>query len=494
MTRTGGTPPDPALRALGAALTQLYVQAGAPSKRGIAWALKDEPGDPRPPSHTTVGDVLRCEKLPRWRYVELIVRHLGALRVRPAVEIERDVIRVRELWSNARTTGAPARTPPHAEPLGSLAGGLQSLYTPADLEFNCVLPLALDDQWMPRGLLQRMAAGRLSAAAAERERRRLVRSEFVRSLITAKQVVLNRAFLFRNDAISEVYTESRDALVELLEQEAVLVFLIDERDPLDSPYAKHPDAHSTARAWAEIARRTQVGCVRFSWDNAENEEHATAWHRDFETRVRQAVQINCERLVTDAGAADGDAGVLRVQLNKVSRRSLPKRPIPITRTRFYREFLVRSAEDIERRVYDFAKPNMIPLKWLIDLAYNSNLATRLGVALGGPVDSVHRSVVHASNHQSLGGGLDPAPLRTAVLETIQDALFRRAYDAGALSVFDGIPLARVVEIRAGKPWLRYTAAVDGLLAEPALLSHPERGLRQVLQNYDELIESIGSVR
>lgn len=53
---------------------------------------------------------------------------------------------------------------------------------------------------------------------------------------------------------------------------------------------------------------------------------------------------------------------------------------------------MRSPEDIERRVYDFAKPNMIPLKWLIDLAYNSNLATRLGVALGGPVDSVHRSV------------------------------------------------------------------------------------------------------
>jgi hypothetical protein len=55
----------------------------------------------------------------------------------------------------------------------------------------------------------------------------------------------------------------------------------------------------------------------------------------------------------------------------------------------------------------------------------------------------------------------------------------------------GNPSSRSIAIRSSDSWLRYIHAVDALLAEPWLLSHPERGLPHVYGRYAILIEEIG---
>jgi hypothetical protein len=491
---------SPALETLASQLNLLYLNAGRPSLRSIAKALKNavDGNGERPPSHTSVGVVLHCAHLPRWRYLELIVRHLGKLRSRPTADIDADVARFRDLWVAAAGPVVVRQESGPDETEETFSGGLQAPHKPEDLNLNCVLPLALDDQWMPRHLLWRMAVEGASADEVEQDRQRLIQGEFIRSLVTAKRVVINRAFLFRNEVISRSYTkdsESGEAFAELLRQQAVFIFLIDERDPLECGYAKEPSARASARAWAEIAGSVQVSCVRFDWeDEEENKRQANAWHGDFDRRIRLTATINRDRLLEDVGAGGGDADVLGNQLDGLSRRAMPRKRVRITRTQLYEEFVVRDPADVAPRRYDFAKPNMIALKWLFDLVYNSNLATRLGVALAGPVDSVHRSMVHSPSFFQDEPGetrLDVARVRSAVMETIQDALFRRGYGVGALSVFDGVTLPDVVRIREGEPWKRYARAVDTLLAEPWLLAHPERGLREVLQRYDDMISAIG---
>ena len=154
---------------------------------------------------------------------------------------------------------------------------------------------------------------------------------------------------------------------------------------------------------------------------------------------------------------------------------------------------MRDPQDIAPGRYDFTKPYLVPLKWLFDLVYNSNLATELQLAMTTPVDSVHRSVVHNPNFfqdEVQGDGFHPGRVRAAIMETIQSALFRRDFSTGALSVFEAVTLPQVVTIRRSEPWRAYTDAVNALLAEPWLLSHPERGILHVYRLYDDLISYI----
>jgi hypothetical protein len=79
--------PDPAGpgRDLLVALCDLYLHAGEPSMREIAHSTGDAI------SRDTVHRILRCERVPRWRPLELVVKALGG-----------DVEAFRALWVSAR--------------------------------------------------------------------------------------------------------------------------------------------------------------------------------------------------------------------------------------------------------------------------------------------------------------------------------------------------------------------------------------------------------
>ena len=369
-------------------------------------------------------------------------------------------------------------------------------FVPADLGNNCVLPHALDDQWVPRSQLRTMQVEGASLTDLGDLRRSVIRREYVRSLITAERIVINRSFLFRNPVLSAGYTvstESQTAFAELLHDGAIVLFLINERSPLESEWAKESaTARDAARALEQILRSVRAWCVRFSWE-ADNDERIDAWNGRFAERIKRAVKLDHKRFLEDVGVSTGDVSGFRKRLDLLPRLATPTKQVPITRSNLYAEYIVRDPQDIERGRYDFSKPYMIPLKWLFDLVYNSNLATELQLALTTPVDSVHRSVVHIPNFfQDLvpGEGFDPARVRASIMETIQDALFRRDFSTGALSMFDAVTLPQVVAIRKSEPWQKYVDAVDVLLEEPWLLPHPERGLLHVYRCYDDLIDYI----
>jgi len=370
-------------------------------------------------------------------------------------------------------------------------------FVPAELGNNCVLPHALDDQWVPRSQLRTMQAEGASLTDLGDLRDNVIRREYVRSLITAERIVINRSFLFRNPVLSAGYTASTDsqaAFAELLRDGAIVLFLLNERSPLDSEWAKESAAaKNAAKALEPILRSVRAWCVRFSWQE-DNDELIDAWKGRFAARIKKAVGLNHRRFLEDVGASGNDANGFRKQLDLLPRLATPSQLVPITRSNLYTEYIVRDPQDIKQGRYDFTKPYMIPLKWLFDLLYNSNLAAELQLALVTPVDSVHRSAVHSLNFfqdEVLSNGFDPARVRTSIMETIQDALFRHDFSTGALSVFDAVTLPHIVSIRKSEPWQKYIKAVDVLLEEPWLLPHPERGLLHVYRCYDDLMAFIG---
>jgi hypothetical protein len=483
---------DDALSKLRAALNQLHLAAGKPSAREISRGLHGLP------SHTTVNSVLRSRKSCKWAQLEPIVHYLHG-----------DVETFHGLWMATQVSAANTAGPITVREFNgddSQQGSDQirfRKFTPKDLDINCILPHALDDQWVPRSQLRLMAANNASLEDISELRHNLIRREYVRSLITAEQVVINRSFLIRNPVIAAGYMsdpDSRRAFSELLSDGAIMLFLIRESSPLDSEWAKESGAaRDAAKALEPILRTVRASCVRLSWE-ADNDERIDGWNRSFADRIKRATMLDHERFLEDVGASGNDVPGFRRQVNLLPRLATPSAQVPITRSNLYEEYLVRDRREIAQGRYDFEKPYIIPLKWLFDLIYNSNLATELRLALTSPADSVHRSLVHSPNFfqdeissdqdEISSGGFHPSRVRAAIMETIQDALFRRDFTTGALSVFETVTLSEVVTIRKSELWRKYTDAVSALLAEPWLLPHPERGLLHVYRCYDELVAYI----
>jgi uncharacterized caspase-like protein len=379
---------------------------------------------------------------------------------------------------------------------------------PDDLGLNCAIPHALDDQWVSRELIREMATNRKSLDELSEKRDILIRREYLRALITAKKIVINRSYLLKNQVISKDYKAdpvSRAAFIELLRVGAIVPFLLKERTPLESEFATDPDAAEGARIWNGLLSerdpdgrgQVEVQCVRLSWDDAENDRLVQERLSEaFASGIRQATRFDYRQMLRDVGVEPSDAFEERLRL--MPKLSAPGLGDQLSRTRMYKQYVIEDQEEVSTGKYDFGKPDMIAFKWLFDLVYNSNLAAALGLALIAPADSAHRSVVYRPKGFLHAGTKWDGPyevdyLRTTVMETAQHAVFAEGYSPASLAIFDGLTLSDVVAIRNSDVWRTYMHSLDSLLAEPWLMSHPERGLPFVYARFAALIKHISGI-
>ncbi|MEV4707127.1 hypothetical protein [Actinoplanes sp. NPDC049316] len=450
-------------------LKRLHDGAGRPSSRKI----KVQTGNRI--SHTTIAAVL-SGAMTRWDSLEPVVVALGG-----------DVAHVKRLWLRA----VDDHEHEHEHKQESEPPLVINRITPMELGANCVLPHAADDQWVPRAMLRQMADDGRALTELAALRGPLLRQEFVRALLTARRVVVNRSYLIRNPVFAEAFSTDpaeRGALAVLLRDRAIVPFLLTESSPVEGEFAEEPAARQAAHVWNEILREVTVTCVRFSWtDENSNALAVEDLEESFGTAIRRATGLNLRRLLADAEVRAEDERAFGEQVKLLPKAHTAEGDeVPLTRSELYRRHIVRPRTKVRDGVYDFDKPYMVALKWLFDLIYNSNLAVRLGVALTKPVDSAHRSLVHHPNFFQTGEdpeAFDSARVRAAVMEAVHDALS----DWPALG---DLSLARVVAVRASRPWRRYTMAVDTLLDEPWLLSHPRYGLGEVRRRHGDMLAAI----
>src|SRR5579859_7638840 len=103
----------------------------------------------------------------------------------------------------------------------------------ADLQSVPVVAQALDNQWLPHELLgPAFQAGGITPDIDKRLRK-LVRSEYIRSLINGQQVILNRAYLYNSAVVAQDYAKKqnpmREVFKEFLAKETIVPFLLAEQ-------------------------------------------------------------------------------------------------------------------------------------------------------------------------------------------------------------------------------------------------------------------------
>jgi hypothetical protein len=203
---------------------------------------------------------------------------------------------------------------------------------PNDLDTLATSPQCIDNQFIPEKLFNKMTLGDKKKSLKEVIDRILIeyggdsysgsrdadanlllrtqRNEYNRSLIYARQIVINRA-MFWNSAplvVSEL-SEDVDPLAELIKQEVITPYLYTERNLEDPP--KNFDLILGEKAMKRLINAlgsNEIKCVRFSSDEKENEIQtknlSTRFHTEFTKLSEYKGDLVVDRIVELLTAED----------------------------------------------------------------------------------------------------------------------------------------------------------------------------------------------
>jgi len=359
-----------------------------------------------------------------------------------------------------------------------------SAIEPSGLASIPVVIQALDNQWMPRSLLYAAVKEGRVTAEIEESLKKTVRAEYLRALINSEQVILNRAFLYNNQAIFQDYAtrdgQSREAFKALLADGVIIPFLFTERSPVDAPVFS---AHSFAE-WQQMCQEVHVRCVRFSWDDQLNQQLVQQPGRRFQAFALSLASLDLEKCVKDLGLDHSAKDGLRKRFIAIARLCLEflDQGRFVTRAGLYQQF-VTAGNDPTGRQYDGSKPFAAEIKQLIDLAYNSYIADALGGLLLTPVDSLPRTALQEWQQPVRLKEITAEGLVSLLKETSFDLIVQGLY----LKSISSLTLQDVREIRRMDEWAMYIQRLEKLLMDPLQFS---RSAQEVYQNYARLMAKI----
>lgn len=347
-------------------------------------------------------------------------------------------------------------------------------YESAELSGTKVVAQALDNQWIPQTLMRAMIKGKISSKDAEKYLHRLVRAEYMRSLINSDRVIVNRAYLYNNQVISGDYAQAgsaRDAFKRLLEQGVIIPWLLYEERPDQRPdFGVLPQSFPL---WQQICTEVSMHCVRFSWDEHRHTHLQLEFTRSFQEFVESMYDKDVPKLLADLNLPPEAGEEFFQRLNEMHdvghsfhvRHRGEARP-HITRNALYEHFVTQG--NPAQRSYDGSKPFAREIKQIIDLIYNAQQADVFSGYLLTPLDSPDRHTLqewdprrfrHARSFQA-----DDliTMLRGSAFSLIQEGLYLRSMEL--------LTLQDILDIRSTQIWHAYIAALEALLQNPLLFS------------------------
>ncbi|UCE36432.1 MAG: hypothetical protein JSW00_13035 [Thermoplasmata archaeon] len=363
---------------------------------------------------------------------------------------------------------------------------------PTDLESVSVVSQALDNQWVPKDMLHKMIKKGLSLKDVKTKREEYVRTEYIRALINASQVVINRAYVYNNPVVFQDYLrlgEDRDAFIELMNSGVIVPYLYNEQSPYERPtYSTDPRGFP---AWERVSVDARIQCVRLSWDDDSNQEFIRAQlTRRFHNFAMTANTVDFNVIARDLGLPPEYGAALKKRLIEVANEclNLSSQNKLATREHLYKKFVTEEGTPPALGKYDRNKPFAGEIKQLLDLRYNINLPDALGGYGLTPIGSLPRTALqewqqlkgHEINTEEL-----LELLRQSAFSLVQEGLFLKS--VGMLN------LKEVQEIRLTDEWAEYIISLRDLMDNPLHFLDQDRGAQVVYQNYVELAKVMTNV-
>lgn len=331
-----------------------------------------------------------------------------------------------------------------------------------------VVAQCLDNQWITRDLLEHMLRRRLSYAEVERRRREDARAEYLRSILNAEQVIVNRAYFFNNPVVYQDFAArgpQRDAVGALLDESVLVPFLLRETSPGQEP--RFTVDRVGWDAWRSLLGDLDtIRCLRLSWDDAENEESTQRlMFEEFHRFLLQLRGFNLDALRRDLGLDAASMPTLRQRLREVTLWAADTDRVD--RESFYRQFLVEPGSDPAQGRFRSA-PLVAELKQLIDLRYNTTVPDAVERFALIPTDSLRRTALQERpplRVRRADGNGDLARL-VELLRSLRPQVFDLVQSPLRIDL-TGLDLHHVRRARATDEWREYLLALESLLDDPS---------------------------
>ncbi|SCE88996.1 hypothetical protein GA0070558_11246 [Micromonospora haikouensis] len=376
----------------------------------------------------------------------------------------------------------------------TVIGGFEPL-TNRNLAKITVVAQCLDNQWVTRDLLDHMVTRRLSYEDVEGRRQQDARAEYLRSLLNAEQVIVNRAYFFNNPVVYQdflKYNVQRDAFRTLMNERALIPFLLRERSPEDEPGFTLDSVGWPA--WRKLLGDLDtISCLRLSWDDAENEECTQRlMYEEFHRFLLQLRGFNLDALRRDLGLDEASTSLLKQRLREVT---LWAADIDrADREGFYREFLVEPGTFPAQGRFR-SEPLVSELKQLIDLRYNTTVPDAVERYALIPTDSLRRTALQERppiRRKPAAGAGAPAGGLPQLLDLLA-ALRPQAFDLAQSPLrldLTGLTLDHIRQARNTEEWRSYLSALEALLDDPT--DFVDRG-QKVFDQYVALARRLADI-
>lgn len=333
-----------------------------------------------------------------------------------------------------------------------------------DLNQGAIVPQALDNQWAPTKVLKSLSM-RKKPLSDWKDRKKVVLSEWRRSLVYAPQVVVNRAALFNNSVVVDDYAgDNKKYFQELLSRRVIVDYLLTEEAPDQRPSFDISDEKWDR--WLEVIKETDLACVRLDWGRQDDDfKNISAVFHGYIQSLNMPDRT--DHLTNAFKISKKYREDFRKKLIEVASYAfnVASQGKNIVRNDLYKKFVCEDGSRIDDGYYDKDKPFAIQLKEIFDLRYTVNLPDALGRYAFTPKGSPDRTALGDVNQSNLQNLLseDRVP---KFIDSIKRMEFATLNDALYLKGLDILSLGDVIEVRATDEWEKYTASLNSLLASP----------------------------
>jgi hypothetical protein len=361
--------------------------------------------------------------------------------------------------------------------------------TASKLNPDAIVPQALDNQWAPTKVLRNLTShGR--SLMDWKERKRVVLSEWRRSLVYAPQVVVNRAALINNSVVVEDYSgENKKQFQELLKRKVIVDYLLGEESPDQRPSFDISDEKWTK--WTETIEETNLGCIRLDWDNQEDDfKNISAVFHGYIQSLN--MQDRTDHLTNAFRIPKRVRESFRNKLIEVASYAFERanQGKSVVRNELYKKFVCVDNSRIDDGIYDKNKPFSVELKEIFDLRYTVNLPDALGRYAFTPKGSPDRTVLGEVNQNNLQNLVKDNHV-TDFIETLKRMHFAILNEALYLKGLDILSLGDVIEVRSTDEWEKYTANLNSLLSSPLKF---EDNIDNVAKSFSKLNRKITDLK
>lgn len=366
----------------------------------------------------------------------------------------------------------------------------EHIIEPDSLDAGAVVPQCLDNVFVSNELFGHMVDSGTGLHEPEIVARREAdtRSEYMRSLVYASQIVINRAFFWNNRVLYRDFErrlgneQERAAFISLLRGGAIVPFLLKEASFHEDPPEFSTDSDGKRAMDALQEDIDTLSSLRLARDNALNHERVAALAGRFRFYFAGVGQLPLElvnRMASElfssgpgnrSELSHDDLTGLRGRLREVVRHVNDSEDRPASRETLYGAFLCHPGTKVSdgRFLHPRDQRYVLELKKLFDLRYNTNLPDAIGRYTFSPSGLPGRS---ALCDEMIGGRPMHSPqvdrLLGDVLRNVRDTFMEGSQKAMTLPLLGKLKLSDVLQIRTELPsWKAFVDAQRAILLAP----------------------------